>query len=346
MARTKQEKSEIDTFVKEIEKDFGPGSVIKLDSKQKVDVDVIPTGLYSLDIATGVGGFPRGRIIEIFGLESSGKSTLALNVVREAQKMGGRAAYIDMEQAIDTRYMKEKIGVDIDKLLFSQPMGGEEALKLVERYVSSDLVDVVVVDSVAALIPTAEVEGEMGSTTIGLQARLMSHAMRKLSPLVKKHNTLVIFINQIRMKIGGMGYGNPETTAGGMALKFYSSMRVEMRRVAWIKDNSGVQTGSKLRAKIVKNKVAPPFKSSEFVLSFEKGLWREYDLFSTGLQNNILHKEGNTYFFKDEKIGVGVNGSCEALEENKELVEKIIKALNDPEIKKSDIKEVKEEEDA
>ena len=342
MARPSKEKQEIDILVKEIEKDFGPGAVIKLDSKQKVNVDTISTGLFSLDIATGVGGLPRGRIVEIFGLESSGKSTLALNVVREVQKIGGRAAYIDMEQAIDVNYAKEKIGVDVESLLFSQPMGGEEALKLVEKYVTSDLVDVVVVDSVAALLPTAEAEGEMGATTIGLQARLMSHAMRKLSPLVKKHNTLVIFINQVRMKIGGMGYGNPETTTGGMALKFYSSMRVEMRRVAWVKDGDKT-TGSKLRAKIVKNKVAPPFKSAEFILSFDKGLWREYDLLNTGLEYHVLHKEGNTYFLKDEKIGVGINGSCKELGENKELAEKIVKALHDPDLEKSEIETELEE---
>lgn len=333
-----EKKKEIDNLIKEIEKDFGPGTIIKLGSNQHIDVEVIPTGLYSLDLATGVGGFPRGRIIEIYGPESSGKSTLALNVVRECQKLGGKAAYIDMEQAIDPNYAKEKIGVDMTDVLFSQPSGGEEALKLLERYIESHAIDVIVVDSVAALVPMAEAEGEMGSPTIGLQARLMSSALRKISPLVKKSNALVIFINQVRMKIGGMGYGNPETTSGGMALKFYASMRIDMRRIAWVKDGDKT-TGSKLRAKIVKNKVAPPFRQAEFILSFEKGLWKGYDLYNTALSFNLISKTGNTYFYGGEKIAVGINATCDELEKNKELADKII-----VEIQKGEVQEIKSEE--
>jgi len=338
MAKSKDKKSEIDNLVKEIEKDFGPGTIIKLGSNQHVDVEVIPTGLYSLDLATGVGGFPRGRIVEIYGPESSGKSTLALNVVRECQKLGGKAAYIDMEQAIDPNYAKEKIGVDMTDILFSQPDGGEDALKLLDRYIESGALDMIVIDSVAALVPTAEMEGEMGAQTIGLQARLMSSALRKISPKIKKSNTLVIFINQIRMKIGGPAYSNPETTTGGMALKFYASMRIDMRRIAWVKDGEKT-TGSKLRAKIVKNKVAPPFRQAEFILSFEKGLWQGYDLFNTALSFNLISKQGNTYFYGGEKIAVGLNATCDELETNKELAKKVL-----AEIKKGDVQEIKTEE--
>jgi recombination protein RecA len=331
----------IDALVKKIEKDYGPGTVIKLDSKNKVDVEVISTGLYSLDLATGVGGFPRGRIVEMYGPEGSGKTTLALNVVKQAQKAGGKAAYIDMENAIDVAYARDKIGVDMDDLLFSQPNGGEEALSLLETYVDSGLIDVVVVDSVASLVPTTEVEGDMGAQTIGLQARLMSHAMRKLVPIIKKSNTLVIFINQIRMKIGGSPYASPETTPGGKALPFAASLRLDIRRIAWIKEGDKT-TGSKIRAKITKSKVAPPFKQAEFVLSFTKGLWREADLFDTAILYQIIKKEGNTYSFKDRKIAVGIGACYKELEKDIELYNNIEKELQVEDLQEP-IKEVLED---
>jgi recombination protein RecA len=338
-----KDQKEIDKLVKKIEKDFGAGTVIKLDSKYKLDVDVISTGLYSLDLATGVGGLPRGRIVEIYGQPGSGKTTLALNVVREAQKAGGKAAYIDMENAVDVAFAKEKIGVDVEDLLFSQPNGGEEALQLLETYILSGLVDVVVVDSVATLLPTAEAEGDIGSTTIGLQARLMSSALRKIGPAVKKSNTLVIFINQTRQKIGGSPYSNPNVTSGGVALQFYCGMRVEMARIAWVKDGD-VVTGSKIKAKITKSKVSPPFKQAEFILSFKKGLWKEYDLFNTAVKYGILEKDGNTYMYGKEKLGVGVNQSCKELEDNKELAKKLVDELGKEDLQEPE-KETEEEEE-
>ena len=319
-------KKELDQLIKQIEKDYGAGTVIKLDSNLKVDVDVIPTGLYSLDMATGVGGFPRGRIVELYGPEGSGKTTLALSVVKECQKAGGKAAYIDMENAMDVTYAKDKIGVDVGDLLFSQPNSAEEALGLVEKYAESKLVDLIVIDSVSSLVPRVEVEGEMGAQTMGLQARLMSHAMRKLVPIIKKSNTLVIFINQIRMKIGGSPYSNPEVTSGGKALLFAASMRVDIRRIAWVKEGDRT-VGSKVRAKITKSKVSAPFKAAEFCLMFDKGLWVANDLLETGLKYGVIEREGNTLSFGGEKIGVGLKASCSALDGNPELCVRIAKEL-------------------
>ncbi|KKT90255.1 MAG: Protein RecA [Candidatus Yanofskybacteria bacterium GW2011_GWB1_45_11] len=297
---------------------------MRLGDVGKVDVDVIPTGSISLDLALGVGGIPRGRVVEVYGPESSGKTTLCLHIVAEAQKMGGVAAYIDAEHALDPDYAK-KIGVKIEDLLISQPDTGEQALDILESLVKSGSVDVVVIDSVAALTPRAEIEGEMDQQHVGLQARLMSHALRKLTAIVAKTKTTVIFINQLRMKIGVM-FGNPETTTGGMALKFYSSIRIEIRRAAQIQASEKI-VGNRVKVKIVKNKVAPPFRTCEFDILYNEGISRYSDVVNSGVQYAVLTKAGSWYNYGSHKLGQGIEGSRQFLKENpkieKEIVDKI-----------------------
>ncbi len=316
--------------VDEIKQRFGEGSIMKLGEARRVDVDTIPTGSISLDLALGVGGMPRGRIVEIYGPESSGKTTLALHVVAEAQKGGGSAAYVDAEHGLDPEYAK-RIGVRINDLLISQPDSGEQALQIVESLIKSQAVDVVVVDSVAALTPRAEIEGEIGDQHIGLQARLMSQAMRKLTSLIARTNSIVIFINQIRMKIGIM-FGNPETTPGGKALKFYSSVRIDLRRIAQIKRGEDI-VGSRVKVKVVKNKVAPPFKTAEFDIMFDEGISYEADVLNTGIHYEAIKKSGASYIYKGEKLGVGFDKARQYLKENpkilKEIVAEIKKAVKE-----------------
>ncbi|MDD5625840.1 MAG: recombinase RecA [Patescibacteria group bacterium] len=310
--------------IEQIQSRFGEGSIMKLGEARKMDVEVIPTGCLSLDLALGAGGIPKGRIIEIFGPEMSGKSTLALYVVAEAQKMGGVAAYVDAEHALDPEYAK-KIGVKIDDLLISQPDTGEQALEIVETLVRSNGVDVIVIDSVAALTPQKEIEGEMGDSQMGLQARLMSQALRKLTAIVSKTHTCVIFINQIRMKIG-VFFGNPETTTGGMALKFYSSVRIELRRLAQLKRGDEV-IGNKVRVKIVKNKVAPPFTTCEFEIMYNEGISRTGDLINLGLKYNLVKKTGNTLSYGDVKLGVGQEAPKLFLKENPKIAQELKKNI-------------------
>jgi len=319
----KKEKAEIENLqgaVDEIRQRFGDGAIMKLKEVTAVDVDSISTGSPSLDIALGVGGVPRGRIIEIIGPESSGKTTLALHVLAEAQKKGGVGAFVDAEHALDPDYAK-KIGVNTDDLLISQPDSGEQALQIVETLVRSGEVDVIVVDSVAALVPQAEINGEMGEYQIGLQARLMSQALRKLSGIISKTKTIVIFLNQIRMKIGVM-FGNPETTPGGMALKFYSSVRIDLRRIAQIKKGEEV-TGSRVRAKIVKNKVAAPFKVTEFDIFYNEGISYFADILGMGIKAEVIKKAGSWLQFEDVKLGQGTDGAKEFLRANPVIVKKI-----------------------
>jgi len=322
----KNEKNDLQEAVEEIKQRFGEGSIMKLKDARPVNVDVVPTGAISLDLALGVNGVPRGRIIEIFGPESSGKSTLALHVCAQAQKQGGVAAFIDAEHALDPDYAK-KIGVNVDDLLISQPDSGEQALQIVETLVRSGEVDVIVVDSVAALTPKAEIEGEMGEFKIGLQARLMSQALRKLSGIVSKTKTIVIFLNQTRMKIGVM-FGNPETTPGGLALKFYASVRIDLRRTAQIKHGDEI-IGNRIKAKIVKNKVAAPFKITELDIYWNEGISYLSDLLNTGLNRGVLKKAGSWIQYEDTKLGQGTDGAKQFLKENpklvKEIREKIIK---------------------
>jgi len=320
----KTESGNLQETLEEIKQRFGEGAIMKLKEVRAVDVDVIPTGSISLDLALGVGGMPRGRVIEIFGPESSGKSTLALHVCAEAQKKGGVAAFIDAEHALDPDYAR-KIGVDIDELLISQPDSGEQALQIVETLVKSGEVDVIVVDSVAALVPRAEIAGEMGEFQIGLQARLMSQALRKLSGIVAKTKTIVIFLNQTRMKIGIM-FGNPETTSGGLALKFYASARIDLRRIAQIKQKEEI-VGSRIRAKIVKNKVAPPFKIAEFDIFYNEGISYFGDILNAGIKSEIIKKAGSWFQFEETRLGQGVEASKEFLRENPEIAKKIKDSL-------------------
>src|SRR5215472_167038 len=311
----------LDLALGQIEKQFGKGSILRLGSKDAiVPVSVISTGSISLDAALGVGGFPRGRINEIFGPKSSGKTTIALQVVAEAQKKGGIAAFIDVEHALDPIYSR-KLGVDIDNLLVSQPDFGEQALEITNTLVSSGQIDVLVVDSVAALVPKAELDGEMGDSHMGVQARLMSQAMRKLTGIVSKSNTCLIFINQIREKIGIM-FGNPETTTGGRALKFYSSIRADIRRIAAIKDGD-VVTGNRTKVKIVKNKVAPPFREAEFDIIYGEGISREGDLIDLGTAQNIIEKSGSWYSYKGERIGQGRENARSFLKEDSDIRQQV-----------------------
>ena len=311
----------IDLALSQIEKQFGKGSIMRLGSKEAiVPISVISTGAISFDAALGVGGFPRGRVVEIFGPESSGKTTIALQVVAEAQKQGGMAAFVDAEHALDPQYAK-KLGVDVDNLLVSQPDYGEQALEIAEALVRSGAIDVLVVDSVAALVPKAELDGEMGDSHVGLQARLMSQALRKLTGIVAKSRTCLIFINQIREKIGVM-FGNPETTTGGRALKFYSSVRIDIRRIAAIKEGD-IVTGSRTRVKIVKNKVAAPFREAEFDILYGEGISREGDLLDLAVNNNILEKSGSWFSYKGERIGQGRENARQFLKDNKDTLAKL-----------------------
>ena len=311
----------IDLAFAQIEKQFGKGSIMRLGSKEAiVPIAVISTGAISFDAALGVGGVPRGRVIEIFGPESSGKTTIALQVIAEAQKAGGMAAFVDAEHALDPGYAK-KLGVDVDNLLVSQPDYGEQALEITEALVRSNAIDVLVVDSVAALVPKAELDGEMGDSHMGLQARLMSQALRKLTGTVAKSRTSLIFINQIREKIGVM-FGNPETTTGGRALKFYSSVRIDIRRIAAIKEGD-VVTGSRTRVKVVKNKVAAPFREAEFDILYGEGISREGDLLDLAVNSNILEKSGSWFSYKGERIGQGRENARTFLKENKDTMAKL-----------------------
>lgn len=320
------EKKDIDKLVDDIQEKFGEGMIMKLGDVKKVDIEAIPTGSISLDIATGIGGMPRGRIIEIYGPESSGKTTLTLHVVANCQKQGGTAAFVDAEHALDPEYAK-KIGVDIKNLLVSQPDTGEQALDIVESLVRSGVVDVIVVDSVAALVPRAEIEGEMGDQHVGRQARLMSQALRKLTAIISRSNATVIFINQIRMKIGVM-FGNPETTTGGQALKFYSSVRVEVRRAAQIKKGEDV-VGNRVKVKIVKNKVAPPFKTAEFDIMYNEGISMAGDLLDAGVKFEVVKKSGNSLSYGETKLGAGRESAKTFLRENPKVAEKIFKEIAD-----------------
>lgn len=318
------DQKDIDKLVDDIQEKFGEGMLMKLGDVKRVDVESIPTGSISLDIAMGIGGVPRGRIIEIYGPESSGKTTLTLHIVANAQKGGGTAAFVDAEHALDPEYAK-KIGVDIKNLLVSQPDTGEQALDIVETLVRSSMVDVIVVDSVAALVPKAEIEGEMGDQHVGRQARLMSQALRKLTAIISRSNTTVIFINQIRMKIGVM-FGNPETTTGGQALKFYSSVRVEVRKAAQIKKGEDV-VGNRVKVKIVKNKVAPPFKTAEFDIMYNEGISLGGDLLDTGVKFEVLKKSGNSFNYEETKLGAGRESAKLFLKENPKIADKIFKEI-------------------
>ncbi|MFH1193650.1 MAG: recombinase RecA [bacterium] len=324
MAKDKQEADEqggkfqaLEEALGQIKERFGDGSIMKLGEAKNMEVEVVPTGCLSLDLALGVGGVPRGRIIEIFGPEASGKTTLAQHIIAEVQKMGGTAAFIDAEHALDPEYAK-KIGVQIDKLYISQPDTGEQALEIVETLVRSNAIDVIVVDSVAALTPKAEIEGDMGDSHMGLQARLMSQALRKLAGISSKSKTIIVFINQIRMKIG-VFFGNPETTTGGNALKFYSSVRIEVRRAAQIKQGEKI-IGNRVKAKVVKNKVAAPFSACEFDIMYNEGISITGDLIDLGVEKGIITKNGNTYSYNEEKLGVGRENAKQYLRENPKLI--------------------------
>lgn len=307
--------------IAQIEKQYGAGSIMKMDESNISKVDGISAGAISLDIALGGKGFPRGRVCEVFGPESSGKTTLALHAVAEAQKTGGVAAFVDAEHALDITWAK-RIGVDVSSMLVSQPDTGEQALDIVEMLVKSNAVDIIVVDSVAALVPAAELQGEMGQSHVGLQARLMSQALRKLTGVISKSKTCLIFVNQIRMKIGVM-FGNPETTPGGNALKFYSSVRVDTRRIATIKDSTGKAIANRVRARIVKNKVAAPFQIAEFDLSFENGISKSGDLLDMGVECEIIQKSGAWLNYGDMRLGQGREKAKALIEENKDLADEI-----------------------
>ncbi len=317
----------IELAISSIEKQFGKGSIMRLGNDQSLvanDIPVVPSGSLGLDLALGIGGFPRGRIIEIYGPESSGKTTLALHAVAEAQKQGGIAAYVDAEHALDVNYAR-KLGVRTDDLLISQPDTGEQALEIVDMLVRSGGVDVLVIDSVAALVPRAEIEGEMGDSHMGLQARLMSQALRKLTGTISRSGTLVIFINQIRMKIGVM-FGNPETTTGGNALKFYASVRLDIRRIQAIKDGENV-VGNRTRVKVVKNKMAPPFKEIEFDILYGEGISKEGDLLDIAVQHNLVEKSGTWFAHKDERMGQGRDNAVKWLKERPEVIKELRKEV-------------------
>lgn len=311
----------LDAAVKQIEKDFGKGSIMKLgEAGAKMNVETIPTGALSLDIALGVGGIPRGRVIEIYGPESSGKTTVALHMIAETQKMGGYAAFIDAEHALDPEYAR-KLGVNIDDLLISQPDTGEQALEICDALVRSGAIDIIVIDSVAALVPKAEIEGEMGDSHVGLQARLMSQALRKLTGIIAKSKTATVFINQIREKVGVM-FGNPEVTTGGRALKFYSSVRLDVRRIETLK-NGNDMIGNRTRVKVVKNKIAPPFKQAEFDIMYGKGISHAGCLVDLGAEYNIINKSGAWYSYGDERIGQGRENAKDFLDKNPSIAAEI-----------------------
>src|SRR6202163_1821273 len=320
MAMADERAKAIDLAFAQIEKQFGKGSIMRLGSKEIVPIAVIPTGAISFDAALGVGGFPRGRVVEIFGPESSGKTTITLQVIGEAQRLGGQAAYVDAEHALDPGYAK-KLGVDVEHTLVSQPDSGEQSLEITEALVRSGAIDVLVVDSVAALVPKAELDGEMGDSHVGLQARLMSQALRKLTGTVSKSRTCLIFINQIRDKIGVM-FGNPETTTGGKALKFYSSVRIDIRRIGAVKDGDAV-VGSRTKVKIVKNKVAAPFRDAEFDILYGEGISREGDVLDLAVLHNIVDKSGAWYSYQGERIGQGRENVRAFLKENKDVFARV-----------------------
>ena len=320
MTDAEEKKKALESVFSVIEKEYGTGSIMKLGDANSVDVEVIPTGSLTLDMALGVGGLPRGRVIEIYGPESSGKTTVALHVVAEAQKMGGEAAFIDAEHALDPVYAK-KLGVDIDNLIVAQPDTGEQALDIAEALVRSGALDAIVVDSVAALVPKAEIDGEMGDSHVGLLARLMSQALRKLTAVISKSGTVVIFINQLREKVGVM-YGNPETTPGGRALKFFSSVRLDVRRGEVIKNGTEL-IGNKTKVKVVKNKVAPPFKTAEFDILYGEGISKEGNILDFAVENNIIKKSGAWFSYNGEKIGQGRDNVRKYMVENKEFTAEI-----------------------
>lgn len=322
---TDEQQKSLDLAIKQIDKSYGKGTLMKLGDKADMDIDVIPTGSIGFDLALGVGGFPKGRVVEIYGPESSGKTTLTLHAIAECQKEGGLCAFIDAEHALDTEYAK-KIGVDIDNLLISQPDYGEQALDIVETLVRSGTMDLIVVDSVAALTPKVEIDGDMDDQQVGVQARLMSKALRKLTSLMNQTKTTIIFINQIRMKIGMTGYGSPETTTGGNALKFYSSVRIDIRRIATIKQGED-SIGNKVKVKVVKNKVAAPFKVVEFEIMFGKGISKSGEIIEHGVKADIVDKAGAWFSYNDKKLGQGKEKSKETIENDPvlfaELEEKI-----------------------
>ncbi len=320
MEENAEKKKALEVAMSQIEKQFGKGSVMKLGEFKAMEIEAIPTGALSLDIALGIGGVPRGRIIEIFGPESSGKTTLALHIIAEAQKMGGEAAFIDAEHALDPVYAK-KLGVDIDDLIVSQPDTGEQALEITESLIRSGALDVVVVDSVAALVPKAEIDGDMGDSHMGLQARLMSQALRKLAGAINKSKTVLIFINQLREKIGVM-FGNPETTTGGRALKFYASVRMDIRRIENIKQDGEIK-GNRVRVKVVKNKVAPPFREAEFDVIYGEGISKEGNILDMAVNLDIVDKAGSWFSYNGERIGQGRENVKKYLKENPDVLDEI-----------------------
>jgi recombination protein RecA len=340
MSNNAEKDKAADVAVMQIERQYGKGSIMKLGDRAKVNVDVISTGSISLDAALGVGGIPRGRITEIFGPESSGKTTLALHCVAEAQKLGGLAAFVDAEHALDPIYAK-KLGVDTTNLLVSQPDNGEQALEIVETLVRSGAMDIIVIDSVAALVPKAEIEGEMGDSHMGLQARLMSQALRKLTGTVSKSNTAVVFINQVREKIGVM-FGNPETTTGGRALKFYTSIRIDIRRIATIKEANEAM-GNRTKVKVVKNKLAPPFRECEFDIMYSQGISREGDILDKAVDFRIIDKSGTWFSFKETRLGQGRENVKRFLQENNDMTEQILVELK-PKLGLVPVVEEKEEQ--
>nr|WP_034429195.1 recombinase RecA [Caldisalinibacter kiritimatiensis] len=335
-----EKKKALEMALNQIEKQFGKGSIMKLGEDSKLNVEAISTGALQLDIALGIGGVPRGRIVEIFGPESSGKTTVALHVIAEAQKAGGAAAFIDAEHALDPSYAK-KLGVDTENLIVSQPDTGEQALEIAEALVRSGAIDVIVIDSVAALVPKAELEGEMGDSHVGLQARLMSQALRKLAGAIKKSNTTAIFINQLREKVGVM-FGNPETTTGGRALKFYASVRMDVRRIETLKKGDEM-IGNRTRVKVVKNKVAPPFKKAEFDIMYGEGISKESNILDVGTTADIINKAGSWYSYGDTRLGQGRENSKEFLRNNPEISNEIELKIRKKYGLKVDEKENKEE---
>ena len=326
MAENSEKKKALDVALSQIEKQFGKGSVMKLGEFKAMEVEAIPTGALSLDIALGIGGVPRGRIIEVYGPESSGKTTLALHIIAEAQKMGGEAAFIDAEHALDPVYAK-KLGVDIDELIVSQPDTGEQALEITESLVRSGALDVIVVDSVAALVPKAEIDGDMGDSHMGLQARLMSQALRKLAGAINKSKTVLIFINQLREKIGVM-FGNPETTTGGRALKFYASVRMDIRKIENIKQDGNVM-GNRARVKIVKNKVAPPFREAEFDIMYGEGISKVGNILDTAINLDIVEKSGSWFSYNGDRIGQGRENVKKYLKDNPDILDEIENKVRD-----------------
>ncbi len=330
----KKEKNEVlkdklkalQSTIDKIEKDYGKGSIMKLGDENFTSIEVIPTGSIGLDMALGIGGYPRGRVVEIFGPESSGKTTLAIHAIAEAQKLGGIAAYIDAEHAFDRTYA-EKLGVDLDNLYISQPDHGEQALEIADHLIRSGAIDIIVIDSVAALTPKAEIEGEMGDSKMGLQARLMSQALRKLTANISKTNTCCIFINQLRDKIGVM-FGNPETTTGGNALKFYASVRLDIRKISQLKEGEDA-TGNRVKVKVVKNKVAPPFKKAEFDIVFGEGISRIGEIIDLGVEYNIIKKSGSWFSYNDIKLGQGRDAVKQLLTDNVELMNEISQKIKE-----------------